>query len=259
MSDTKNTKNNSDNKIENEISVNEDEENFNFNDEDEIVFDQDLNDEDKQIAGENLEDFREKVHKSGVVYISYIPEGMTVQFLREKWQPYGVTRIFLAPKSINNTENSKKSHNKKKQIYKEGWAEFSNKLQAKLCEYELNGKEIGGKRNLPFREELWTIKYLHKFKWHHLIEKMNYNRKLREQRLNAEISQAKRETNFIEKKYEQSKIINKKNKKRQRDNDNVELNNDNENLEIINNDNVITDSKNIFKRNFKQRKPIYKK
>lgn len=218
---------------------------------DEIVFDQDG--ENIPISKDNIEDYREKVKKSGVIYISYIPEGMTVKLLREKLEPYGVTRIYLAPRNKDSSESKKK-----KQNFKEGWAEFTNKLMGKLAEFEMNGKPIGGKRNLPFREELWTIKYLHKFKWHHLIEKMNYNKKLREQRLNAEIAQAKRETNFIEKKYEQSSIFNRKRKRDEK---------------LVNNEEIIEESQNIkndddksdtrfnmdkFKRNFKQRKPVLK-
>jgi ESF2/ABP1 family protein len=109
---------------------------------------------------------------------------------------------------------------------------------------------------------LWTIKYLHKFKWHHLIEKMNYNKKLREQRLNAEIAQAKRETNFIENKFEQSAIINKK---RKRENEKQSASEDkNEVNQSLKNENDENEKINTrfnldkFKRNFKQRKPVLK-
>lgn len=165
-------------------------------------------DEDKPIDKDNLEDYNEKVRKTGVVYISYIPEGMTVGFLRTKLAKYGVTRIYLIPN--NNAKGKKRS-------YKEGWIEFSNKLMAKLCEYELNGQMIGGKkRKNQFREELWTLKYLNKFKWHHLMEKLNFNRKVREQRMKAEISQIRRENNFLVDKFEKSRMVNRLNKKRVR-------------------------------------------
>jgi len=222
---------------------------------DELVFDPEG--ENVPISKENIEDYKEKVRKSGVVYISYIPEGMTVKFLREKLENYGLTRIYLAPKNKESLGETKKKSNKK-QIFKEGWGEFSNKLMAKLAEFEMNGKPFGGKRNLPFREELWTIKYLHKFKWHHLIEKMNHNKKVREQRLNAEIAQAKRETNFIEKKFEQSSIINKK---RKRENEKSEIKEENHIENIEENKQNEGDSRfNLekFKRNFKQRKPLLK-
>lgn len=217
-------------------------------------------------ADDNIQDFKEKVRKSGVVYLSHIPEGMTVGYLREKFQEYGVTRIFLAP------ENP--AAKGKKRTYKEGWVEFSNKMFAKLCEYQLNGEVIGGKRNIPFRDDMWTIKYLNKFKWHHLIEKMSFNKKLREQRMKAEIAQARREANFIENKFEQSKIVNRKNKKRQREEDEgLQIENEiEENEEAAETEeNKIakqpeaedtrfnTDKFKSFKRNFKQRKPIFNK
>ena len=104
---------------------------------------------------------------------------------------------------------------KKKQNYKEGWIEFTDKIMAKLCEYELNGKILGGKkRNNKFREEIWNLKYLHKFKWNHLMEKLQFNKKLREHRMKAELSQIKRENNFIFDKFEQSRKINNLNRRR---------------------------------------------
>lgn len=166
-------------------------------------------DEEKDLEDHTLDNFKEKVRRSGVVYISYIPEGMTVSVLRKALSKYSANRIYLVPDKTNNNGN------KKRQNYKEGWVEFTDKLMAKLAEYELNGKIFGGKkRNNKFREELWSIKYLNKFKWHHLMEKMQFNKKLREHRMKAELSQIKRENNFILEKFEQSKRINNLNKKK---------------------------------------------
>jgi ESF2/ABP1 family protein len=164
--------------------------------------------DDKGLEDNTLDNFKEKVKRSGVIYISYIPEGMTVSFLRKKLQKYGANRVFLVP----DTSNSK---SKKRQNYKEGWIEFTDKIMAKLCEYEISGKIFGGKkRNNKFREEIWNLKYLNKFKWHHLMEKLQFNKKLREHRMKAELSQSKRENNFILEKFEQSRKINFLNKKR---------------------------------------------
>jgi ESF2/ABP1 family protein len=156
---------------------------------------------------ENVEDYNEKVRRSGVVYISHIPEGMNVSILRSKLENYGIKRVYLTPAQKQGT---------KRQTYKEGWVEFEDKLMAKLCEYELNGKEIGGKKSQPFSQELWTIKYLHKFKWNHLMEKLQYNKKLREHKVQAEVKQAHRENQFILKNYEKSKVLDNLGKKRER-------------------------------------------
>jgi ESF2/ABP1 family protein len=205
-----------------------------------------------EIVLEDLKDFQEKVRKSGVCYLSFIPEGMTVGFLKKKLSNYGVNRIYLVPD---------KKITKNKQTYKEGWIEFSNKLMGKLCEYELNGTQIGGKkRKNELREAFWTIKYLHKFKWHHLMEKLNFNRKLRDQRMKADIAQAKRETNFISEKFEQSKLIKKK-KKKIAENQQNQQNENNQKKEDEVNDNKPKNNSNentfdLIRRKFKQRKPI---
>jgi len=172
-----------------------------------ILGDNYLNADENPIQETDIEAYKEKIRRSGIVYISYIPENMKVLDIKEKFEKYGVTRIYFVPDKHQKTKKYLK--------YKEGWVEFKDKLMAKLCEYELNGKMIGGKkRHNPFREEIWTIKYLHKFKWHHLIEKLGFNRKMREHRIKAEVNQSKRETNFIMEKFLQSKIINNLNKKR---------------------------------------------
>jgi len=166
-------------------------------------------DEEKNLEEETLENYKERIRRSGVLYISYIPEGMTVITLKKNLSKYGVNRVYLVP------DTTKVSKSKKKQNYKEGWIEFNDKIMAKLCEYELNGKILGGKkRNNKFREEIWNLKYLHKFKWNHLMEKLQFNKKLREHRMKAELSQIKRENNFIFDKFEQSRKINNLNRRR---------------------------------------------
>jgi len=164
--------------------------------------------DDKNLEDNTLDNFKKKVRRSGIIYISYIPEGMTVSLIRKQLQKYGVNRIYLVPDMAN-------TKSKKRQNYKEGWIEFTDKIMAKLCEYELSGKLFGGKkRNNKFREEIWNLKYLNKFKWHHLMEKLQFNRKLREYRMKAELAQTKRENNFIVETFEQSRKLNFLNKKR---------------------------------------------
>lgn len=47
--------------------------------------------------------------------------------------------------------------------------------------------------------DLWNLKYLHKFKWSHLTEKVAYERRVREQKLRVEMMQARRENaNYVE-------------------------------------------------------------
>ena len=71
--------------------------------------------------------------------------------------------------------------------YEEGWVEFTDKRDAKMCAIALNGTQIGGKkRHNLYHDDIWSVKYLAKFKWHNLTEKVSYDQKVREHRLRAE-------------------------------------------------------------------------
>ena len=194
---------------------------------------------------------------------------MTVNSLRKLLEDYGIERIYLVPLK----EKKKDENGKKIQCYKEGWIEFEDKIFAKLCEYQLNGKVIGGNKKCPYKDELWTIKYLHKFKWHNLMEKINFDRNVKKNLIKTEIKQGIRENNFIIKNYEKSKAINKKRKREEEENknqnnekkenesnDNSE--NDNENndkkLNMKNKNDNNDEVKEKIKKKFKQKKPIIK-
>merc|ERR1711934_26261 len=51
-------------------------------------------DEEKNLEEETLENYKEKIRRSGVLYISYIPEGMTVITLKKHLSNYGVNRVY---------------------------------------------------------------------------------------------------------------------------------------------------------------------
>ena len=197
-----------------------------------------LTSEDNNNISNNLDEFKNKIKKSGIIYLSRIPIGMTIAELRKLLEKYEIKRCYLVPfkeKKIND-------FGKKVQAYKEGWVEFEDKILAKLCEYQLNGHPIGGKKSCSYKDDLWTIKYLHKFKWHNLIEKLNFNKNLREKRIKNEIRQGKRENEFMLKMYEKSKMLNKKREKEE-NKINEDLNEEND-LEKI-------------RKKFKQKKPIF--
>ena len=199
----------------------------------------------------NINEIKEKIRRSGLIYISNIPLGMTVNSFRKLLGDYGIERIYLVPLP----EKISDENGKKIQGYKEGWIEFEDKIFAKLCEYQLNGKPIGGNKKCPYKDDLWTIKYLHKFKWHNLMEKINFDKNVRKNLLKTEIKQGIRENNFIIKNYEKSKAINKKRKREEEDNK-QEKNNDEKNE--FNKEESKEDEKIKLKKKFKQKKPIIK-
>ena len=183
--------------------------------------------------------------------MSNIPIGMTVNNLKKLLKDFGVKRVYLVPLKEKVSDDT----GKKVQAYKEGWVEFEEKLMAKLAEYKLNGKPIGGKRGCSYKDDLWTIKYLHKFKWHHLTEKMNFNKNVREKRLKAEMAQSKRENEFILKNYEKSKMLNKKKKREEEE----APNQDEGKIETKDKEEDSKDELESIKKRFKQKKPILKK
>ena len=79
--------------------------------------------------------------------------------------------------------------------YEEGWIEFKSKRDAKKVALTLNNTVIIDK-NRKFRDYIWNIKYLPRFKWAHLGERLAYERAVRREKIRTEISQAKRETDI---------------------------------------------------------------
>ena len=56
--------------------------------------------------------------------------------------------------------------------FTEGWVEFEDKAVAKQVAAMLNANPIGGKRRSAYHYDLWSLKYLPKFKWDHLTEEI---------------------------------------------------------------------------------------
>ena len=220
-------------------------ENSNSNNSNEINNQSENNNENKvdineiDIKNENdeltVQELREKIKRSGVLYMSRVPIGMKIIDIRRLLEDYGIQRCYFIPlkKKLKNVDG------KRVQAYKEGWIEFEDKLYAKLAEYELNGKPIGGNKKCIYRDELWNLKYLHKFKWNDLVESMTLEKKIQEKKLKMEIKQGDRENNFIVKNYEKSKkYLNKKREKEKNDGeDNNEDINDNNNKNFKENKN----------------------
>jgi len=145
-----------------------------------------------------------KKRKPGIIYLSSVPNGMNVSQTTTFFAEFGrVGRIFLQPDKLD------KKTGKYNRVFSEGWVEFMSKKVAKSVADSLNSIPVGGKRRSKAYEELWNIKYLPRFKWVHLSERLAYEAAVRQQRMRTEISQVKREAehfkNSVEKKRKKSK------------------------------------------------------
>ena len=57
-------------------------------------------------------------------------------------------------------------------ITPEGWVEFCDKHVAKTVALMLNNRPVGGKKRSYYHDDIWNIKYLSKFMWTHITEKI---------------------------------------------------------------------------------------
>jgi ESF2/ABP1 family protein len=63
------------------------------------------------------------------------------------------------------------------------------------------------KKNSYYKDDFWTIKYLPKFKWENLTEKLAYDARVRKEKLNMEMKKASKKKEFYLDKMEKSKKI----------------------------------------------------
>ena len=56
--------------------------------------------------------------------------------------------------------------------FEEGWVEFLDKRVARSVAEMLNANSIGGKKGSRWRDDVWTMKYLPRFRWDMLSEQV---------------------------------------------------------------------------------------
>ncbi|KAH8397774.1 hypothetical protein KR222_000965 [Zaprionus bogoriensis] len=156
-----------------------------------------------------------KKRKKGIIYISNIPKHMNVTRLREILGDFGkIGRVYLQPEKKPGGDKTKKNKRKRYNIhFTEGWVEFESKRVAKQIVPLLNNKQISTRKKSQFYDSLWSMKYLPRFKWVHLTERMNYEQAVHKQRLQTEVSQARKETTFFQSNLDRSEHIKKLAKK----------------------------------------------
>ncbi|KPP65163.1 Activator of basal transcription 1-like [Scleropages formosus] len=152
----------------------------------------------------------------GILYLGHIPPRLRPSHVRTMLGAYGeIGRIFLQPED-KIVKRKKKKAGSRARNFTEGWVEFRDKRVAKRVAASLHNTPVGLKKRSRFSDDLWCIKYLHKFFWCHLSERLAYEQTVRQQRLRTEISQAKRETNFYLANVEKSQKLDKLRKKKEK-------------------------------------------
>jgi ESF2/ABP1 family protein len=169
------------------------------------------------------EDFNAKLKKRGVIYLARVPPRMGPTKVKQILSDFGVvTRIYLEPedkaaKKRRQRATGSKSGGKR---YKEGWIEYESKKVAKRVASTLNNTSITNHKRSVHFGDLWSMKYLNKFQWDHLTEKVAYERRMREQKLRIEMVNARRENQAYSNLVEAGKVMDRIDKRRQkRDNE----------------------------------------
>lgn len=171
----------------------------------------------KPLTAKKLAASNKKTSKTGVIYISRIPPFMKPTALRALLAPYGpLGRIYLTPESHVSYLNRKRAGGNKKHSYIDGWVEFLSKRDAKDVAASLNAQTIGGKKGSYYRDDVWNLKYLKGFKWHHLTEQMSNENAERASRLRAEVARTNRENKEFLSNVETARMLERAEKQRKK-------------------------------------------
>jgi len=139
--------------------------------------------------------------RAGVLYLSSVPDYMTVVKLRNTFDDFGeVGRTFFQPKDTSFTH-------KKGLLFSEGWVEFKKKKTAKNVAKILNNTQVGGKKKQPWYNCIWNIKYLKGFTWTDVNRDRELKKATYDSRIRTEIRQAKKQADYYTKNHDKSKNL----------------------------------------------------
>ena len=111
-------------------------------------------------------EYKKKIEKRGVLYLSKVPPFMKPNKVRSIFEQYGeVTRLFLQEEELTVRKKRKKAGGNGSKQFTEGWIEFADKYVAKNVAESLNGTRVAGKKGDFYHDDLWSLKYLKKFKY----------------------------------------------------------------------------------------------
>ncbi|KAI4872275.1 hypothetical protein NFI96_027703 [Prochilodus magdalenae] len=171
-------------------------------------------DDEEQIDDDDDDDDGVKKTKAkkcvpGIVYLGHIPPRLRPKHVRNMLGVYGeIGRVFLQSED-HSIKRKKRKAGSNGSRFVEGWVEFRDKRIAKKVAATLNNTPMANRKRSPFSSDLWSVKYLHRFQWCHLSERLAYEQMVYHQRMRTEISQARRETNFYLASVEKSQTMDK--------------------------------------------------
>ncbi|GAA5906048.1 hypothetical protein JCM8208_006326 [Rhodotorula glutinis] len=142
----------------------------------------------------------------GLVYLSRIPPGMGPGKVKHLLSAFGeVGRIYLARADANKEISARKKHKQRERHqshnFKEGWVEYLDKRVARSVAEMLNAQTIGkfffrvpgGKKSDRWHDDVWTMKYLPRFRWDQLSEQVALERATQTSLLRFHLSHSKTE------------------------------------------------------------------
>ncbi|OAX39134.1 hypothetical protein K503DRAFT_690271 [Rhizopogon vinicolor AM-OR11-026] len=167
------------------------------------------------LTPEALAKFNAAQARTGVIYISRIPPGMRPAKVRHLMSAHGeVGRVYLQQEDPKRAFLRRKHTSTKKPHFTEGWVEFKDKKVARSVAEMLNAQPIGGKKGTRWRDDVWTMKYLPKFKWNMLTEQIAHEAAIHTAKLRVELAQSKSEQRDYLKNVELARVLDKRNAKR---------------------------------------------
>jgi ESF2/ABP1 family protein len=169
-----------------------------------------MSEDEQEEEGKPLKKEKKKPREPGVCYLGRLPPFLNMMKVRQLLEPYGnVTRIYGALEDATRSKKRKKHTGNRRKNFVEGWVEFDYKKDARRCAETLNARPMGGKKRGKYTEDLWNIRYLRKFKWGQLTEKIQHERSVRDSRTREEMSQQKRENKYFMNNVKKSKGLRK--------------------------------------------------
>lgn len=179
---------------------------------------------------EGVADFNAKLRKRGVLYLARIPPQMGPSKVKTLLSAFGcpVTRVYLVEEDATVRKRRKKQGGGGGgKRYVEGWVELDDRRVAERVGHSLNNTPITLLKRSVHYGDLWNLKFLKRFRWSHLTEKVAYERRVKEHKLKIEMMQVKKENASYRNLVERGQTMDRIEARRARNNNNTKEGGDN--------------------------------